>query len=104
MVLTNLQAGVTRGTGGWRECCRNGKVALNCKLRLEISGTVSRTVIAPSETIKTRSMFGRCGNSTGEVFDAILESDGYEGLFRGNLVKVIANPLTFATKDSMLYV
>jgi solute carrier family 25 phosphate transporter 23/24/25/41 len=54
-----------------------------------IAGAVSRTVVAPLETIRTHLMVGSLGHSTTEVFQSIMESDGWKGLFRGNLVNVI---------------
>ncbi|CBI28182.3 unnamed protein product, partial [Vitis vinifera] len=54
-----------------------------------IAGGVSRTAVAPLETIRTHLMVGSCGNSTGEVFQNIMKNDGWKGLFRGNFVNVI---------------
>lgn len=54
-----------------------------------IAGTVSRTVVAPLETIRTHLMVGSNGNSTTEVFQSIMKHEGWTGLFRGNLVNVI---------------
>lgn len=54
-----------------------------------VAGAVSRTAVAPLETIKTHLMVGSCGNSMSEVFDNIMMSEGWKGLFRGNLVNVI---------------
>lgn len=54
-----------------------------------IAGAVSRTVVAPLETIRTHLMVGSLGHSTTEVFQNIMESDGWKGLFSGNLVNVI---------------
>ncbi|KAE8682720.1 Adenine nucleotide transporter BT1 [Hibiscus syriacus] len=54
-----------------------------------IAGAVSRTCVAPLETIRTHLMVGSSGNSTTEVFHNILQTDGWKGLFRGNLVNVI---------------
>ncbi|KAE8700160.1 Adenine nucleotide transporter BT1 [Hibiscus syriacus] len=54
-----------------------------------IAGAVSRTCVAPLETIRTHLMVGSSGNSTNEVFHNILQTDGWKGLFRGNLVNVI---------------
>ncbi|KAJ7978904.1 adenine nucleotide transporter BT1, chloroplastic/mitochondrial-like [Quillaja saponaria] len=54
-----------------------------------IAGAVSRTVVAPLETIRTHLMVGSCGHSTTEVFQSIMETDGWMGLFRGNFVNVI---------------
>ncbi|XP_075509792.1 adenine nucleotide transporter BT1, chloroplastic/mitochondrial-like [Primulina tabacum] len=54
-----------------------------------ISGAVSRTSVAPLETIRTHLMVGTCGHSTAEVFRDIMKHEGWQGLFRGNLVNVI---------------
>lgn len=54
-----------------------------------VAGAVSRTVVAPLETIRTHLMIGSLGHSTTEVFQNIMESDGWKGLFRGNFVNVI---------------
>ncbi|XP_058724852.1 adenine nucleotide transporter BT1, chloroplastic/mitochondrial-like [Vicia villosa] len=53
------------------------------------AGAVSRTAVAPLETIRTHLMVGSSGNSSGEVFNNIMNTDGWKGLFRGNLVNVI---------------
>ena len=54
-----------------------------------VAGAVSRTVVAPLETIRTHLMIGSLGHSTTEVFQNIMEIDGWKGLFRGNFVNVI---------------
>lgn len=54
-----------------------------------IAGAVSRTSVAPLETIRTHLMVGSCGHSTTEVFQDIMKNEGWKGLFRGNLVNVI---------------
>ncbi|KAL1557270.1 Adenine nucleotide transporter bt1, chloroplastic/mitochondrial [Salvia divinorum] len=54
-----------------------------------IAGAVSRTVVAPLETIRTHLMVGSSGHSTTEVFNNIMQTDGWKGLFRGNFVNVI---------------
>ncbi|GMI94646.1 EMBRYO DEFECTIVE 104, suppressor of high stearate content 1, SODIUM HYPERSENSITIVE 1 [Hibiscus trionum] len=54
-----------------------------------IAGAVSRTCVAPLETIRTHLMVGSSGNSTTEVFHNIMQADGWKGLFRGNFVNVI---------------
>ncbi|KAJ4707913.1 adenine nucleotide transporter BT1, chloroplastic/mitochondrial-like [Melia azedarach] len=54
-----------------------------------IAGAVSRTAVAPLETIRTHLMVGSSGHSTTEVFQNIMKTDGWKGLFRGNLVNVI---------------
>ncbi|XP_027332808.1 adenine nucleotide transporter BT1, chloroplastic/mitochondrial-like [Abrus precatorius] len=53
------------------------------------AGAVSRTTVAPLETIRTHLMVGSSGHSTGEVFKNIMKTDGWKGLFRGNFVNVI---------------
>ncbi|XP_050268469.1 adenine nucleotide transporter BT1, chloroplastic/mitochondrial [Quercus robur] len=54
-----------------------------------IAGAISRTAVAPLETIRTHLMVGSSGHSTTEVFNDIIKTDGWQGLFRGNLVNVI---------------
>ncbi|RDX79647.1 Adenine nucleotide transporter BT1, chloroplastic/mitochondrial [Mucuna pruriens] len=54
-----------------------------------IAGAVSRTAVAPLETIRTHLMVGSCGHSTVQVFQSIMETDGWKGLFRGNFVNII---------------
>ncbi|KAK1259768.1 hypothetical protein QJS04_geneDACA020068 [Acorus gramineus] len=54
-----------------------------------IAGAVSRTCVAPLETIRTHLMVGSNGNSSMEVFQSIMKTEGWKGLFRGNFVNVI---------------
>lgn len=54
-----------------------------------IAGAVSRTCVAPLETIRTHLMVGSNGDSMTEVFQSIMNTEGWTGLFRGNLVNVI---------------
>lgn len=54
-----------------------------------VAGAVSRTAVAPLETIRTHLMVGSSGHSTTEVFNNIMKTDGWKGLFRGNFVNVI---------------
>lgn len=54
-----------------------------------VAGAVSRTAVAPLETIRTHLMVGSGGASTTEVFRDIMKHEGWKGLFRGNLVNVI---------------
>lgn len=54
-----------------------------------IAGAVSRTVVAPLETIRTHLMVGSCGHNTAQVFQSIMQADGWKGLFRGNFVNII---------------
>ncbi|KAK7388705.1 hypothetical protein VNO78_23532 [Psophocarpus tetragonolobus] len=54
-----------------------------------IAGAVSRTAVAPLETIRTHLMVGSCGHSPIQVFQSIMATDGWKGLFRGNFVNII---------------
>ncbi|ESQ46637.1 hypothetical protein EUTSA_v10000186mg [Eutrema salsugineum] len=54
-----------------------------------VAGAISRTAVAPLETIRTHLMVGSGGESTTEVFRDIMKHEGWRGLFRGNLVNVI---------------
>ncbi|KAK7292065.1 hypothetical protein RIF29_07728 [Crotalaria pallida] len=54
-----------------------------------IAGAVSRSAVAPLETIRTHLMVGSCGNDTFQVFQSIMDTEGWKGLFRGNFVNVI---------------
>lgn len=69
------------------------KVA-NASLRRLISGAIagalSRTAVAPLETIRTNLMV-RTGRriSVAGMFHTIMERDGWRGLFRGNGVNVL---------------
>ncbi|KAG0561741.1 hypothetical protein KC19_9G087700 [Ceratodon purpureus] len=55
-----------------------------------IAGAVSRTAVAPLETIRTNLMVGTSGsNSVAGMFHTIMERDGWRGLFRGNGVNVL---------------
>ncbi|XP_020579524.1 adenine nucleotide transporter BT1, chloroplastic/mitochondrial [Phalaenopsis equestris] len=84
------------------DCIKKAEKRLKGKLKIRIgnpsfrrlfsgafAGAVSRTAVAPLETIRTHLMVGCSGNSTTEVFQNILQNDGWKGLFRGNLVNVI---------------
>ncbi|KAI3827891.1 hypothetical protein L1987_01980 [Smallanthus sonchifolius] len=75
----------------------------NPSLRRLISGTiagaVSRTCVAPLETIRTHLMVGSSGHSTIEVFQDIMQTEGWTGLFRGNLRnEVQTSQLSFTFK------
>ncbi|KAG8075372.1 hypothetical protein GUJ93_ZPchr0006g44184 [Zizania palustris] len=54
-----------------------------------MAGVVSRTCVAPLETIRTHLMVGSNGDSMTEVFQSIMKTEGWTGLFRGNFVNVI---------------
>ncbi|WOL09213.1 adenine nucleotide transporter BT1, chloroplastic/mitochondrial [Canna indica] len=79
---------------------KKGKGAMKLKIKIGnphfrrlfsggIAGAVSRTAVAPLETIRTHLMVGSNGNSSGEVFQTIMKTEGWKGLFRGNFVNVI---------------
>lgn len=76
------------------------KGGLNLKLKISnpslrwllsgaVAGAISRTAVAPLETIRTHLMVGSGGESTTQVFRDIMKHEGWKGLFRGNLVNVI---------------
>ncbi|TYI40104.1 hypothetical protein ES332_A02G140200v1 [Gossypium tomentosum] len=84
------------------EAASKTKKKVGLKLKIEVSnpslrrlisgaiaGAVSRTCVAPLETIRTHLMVGSSGSSTLEVFNNIVQTDGWKGLFRGNFVNVI---------------
>ncbi|CAN6246749.1 unnamed protein product [Urochloa humidicola] len=55
-----------------------------------IAGAVSRTFVAPLETIRTHLMVGSVGaTSMAGVFRWIMHNEGWTGLFRGNAVNVL---------------
>lgn len=55
-----------------------------------IAGAVSRTFVAPLETIRTHLMVGSSGaDSMAGVFQWIMQNEGWTGLFRGNAVNVL---------------
>ncbi|KAM0973919.1 hypothetical protein ACFX2C_017178 [Malus domestica] len=88
------------GVGEEKEVVKNKKGGLKLKIKIAnpslrrlisgaVAGAISRTAVAPLETIRTHLMVGNCGKSTTEVFNDIMKIDGWKGLFRGNLVNVI---------------
>jgi len=81
---------------------KKNKVESKLKLKLKVTnsalrrlisgafaGAVSRTVVAPLETIRTHLIVGTGSLSSAQVFDNIMKIDGWRGLFRGNFVNVI---------------
>eukprot|EP00271_Cylindrocystis_brebissonii_P014375 TRINITY_DN35718_c0_g1_i1.p1 TRINITY_DN35718_c0_g1~~TRINITY_DN35718_c0_g1_i1.p1 ORF type:complete len:493 (+),score=96.37 TRINITY_DN35718_c0_g1_i1:255-1733(+) len=55
-----------------------------------LSGGISRTAVAPLETIRTHLMVGNSGKkSIGEVFNWIVATEGWKGLYRGNGLNVL---------------
>lgn len=80
---------VKKKKAGFKWKIKNRNPALRRLISGAIAGGVSRTAVAPLETIRTHLMVGSCGHSTTEVFDNIMKSDGWKGLFRGNFVNVI---------------
>lgn len=88
-VAEPVACGGKGGGGGMGFQIRIGNPHLNRLLSGAIAGAVSRTAVAPLETIRTHLMVGSNGSSTGEVCDSILKTEGWKGLFRGNFVNVI---------------
>ena len=68
-----------------------GNASLRRLLSGAIAGAVSRTAVAPLETIRTHLMVGSGGHksSIAGMFKTIMERDGWQGLFRGNGVNVL---------------
>jgi hypothetical protein len=54
-----------------------------------VAGAVSRTAVAPLETIRTHLMVGNGHHSVVGVFHNVMKTEGWQGLFRGNGVNVI---------------
>ncbi|CAH1426476.1 unnamed protein product [Lactuca virosa] len=81
--------GVLKKKGGLKLKIKIGNPSLRRLISGAVAGAVSRTCVAPLETIRTHLMVGSCGHSTGEVFQDIMQTEGWTGLFRGNLVNVI---------------
>jgi len=75
--------------GGVRVKIRIGNPSFRRLISGAFAGAVSRTAVAPLETIRTHLMVGSSGNSSMEVFQNIMKTDGWKGLFRGNFVNVI---------------
>ncbi|KAL5547890.1 hypothetical protein UlMin_003121 [Ulmus minor] len=75
--------------GGLKLKIKIGNASLRRLVSGGVAGVVSRSAVAPLETIKIHLMVGSCGNSTAEVFRSVMETEGWKGLFRGNLVNVI---------------
>lgn len=67
-----------------------GNASLKRLLSGAIAGAVSRTAVAPLETIRTHLMVGLDGQSTVTgVFQNIMQREGWQGLFRGNGINVL---------------
>ncbi|KAF2310650.1 hypothetical protein GH714_016064 [Hevea brasiliensis] len=84
-----VKATKKKKAAGFKWKVKVGNQALRRLISGGIAGAVSRTAVAPLETIRTHLMVGSCGHSTIEVFDNIMKNDGWKGLFRGNFVNVI---------------
>ncbi|KAJ7515312.1 hypothetical protein O6H91_22G010100 [Diphasiastrum complanatum] len=66
-----------------------GNASIKRLLSGAFAGAVSRTAVAPLETIRTHLMVGSAGKSIGAVFSHIIETEGWQGLFRGNGINVL---------------
>ncbi|KAM2407206.1 hypothetical protein ACFX1X_026421 [Malus domestica] len=76
--------------GGLRLKIKVGNASLRRLVSGAVAGVVSRMAVAPLETIRTHLMVGGSGHSSAShVFQSIMETDGWQGLFRGTLVNVI---------------
>lgn len=83
------KGGFSKKKDGLKLKIKIGNPSLRRLISGAIAGAVSRTSVAPLETIRTHLMVGSCGHSTTEVFQDIMRTEGWTGLFRGNLVNVI---------------
>ncbi|KAI9125768.1 hypothetical protein K1719_003186 [Acacia pycnantha] len=79
----------TKKRNGLRSRLKIGNPSLRRLISGAIAGVVSRTAVAPLETIRTHLMVGLSGNSALEVFLSVVNADGWKGLYRGNFVNVI---------------
>ncbi|XP_010914879.1 adenine nucleotide transporter BT1, chloroplastic/mitochondrial [Elaeis guineensis] len=84
-----LEEAQTKKKGGLKLKIRIGNPHFRRLLSGGIAGAISRTAVAPLETIRTHLMVGSNGDSTTEVFQTIMRTEGWKGLFRGNFVNVI---------------
>lgn len=87
--ITEEEGAVKKKNGGLKLKVKIANPSLRRLISGAIAGAVSRTAVAPLETIRTHLMVGSSGHSVTEVFNNIIEHDGWKGLFRGNLVNVI---------------
>ncbi|RZC53726.1 hypothetical protein C5167_012573 [Papaver somniferum] len=89
-VVEEIEEGlVKKNKGGFKLKVKVANPSLRRLLSGAIAGAVSRTAVAPLETIRTHLMVGTSGDSSTEVFNSIMKTDGWKGLFRGNLINVI---------------
>ena len=58
-----------------------GNVSLKRLLSGAIAGVVLRTTVAPLEMIRTHLMVGSSGKSMTEIFNHIMQNEGWQGLF-----------------------
>lgn len=81
--------GVKRKGGGFKLKLKIENHSVRRLISGAVAGAVSRTAVAPLETIRTHLMVGSSGHSSTEVFNEIMRTDGWKGLFRGNWINVI---------------
>lgn len=83
------EGGLKKKKGGFKLKIKVNNPSLRRLISGGVAGAVSRTAVAPLETVRTHLMVGSSGHTTVEVFHNIMKTDGWKGLFRGNLVNVI---------------
>ena len=71
---------------------RVGNASLKRLLSGAFSGAVSRTAVAPLETIRTHLMVGSCGRTFPDVFHHIMHTEGWTGLFRAMVSMSFGSP------------
>ncbi|GBG86998.1 hypothetical protein CBR_g44453 [Chara braunii] len=82
-------AAVLSQTGAVKLRVRVGNSAVKRLLSGALAGVVSRTAVAPLETIRTHLMVGSGGKTVNDVFVYIMKNEGWTGLFRANGVNVL---------------
>ncbi|KAI3468036.1 hypothetical protein Pfo_024699 [Paulownia fortunei] len=87
--MTEEEKGLVKEKSGLKLKIKISNPSLRRLISGGIAGAVSRTAVAPLETIRTHLMVGSSGHSTTEVFHNIMKTEGWPGLFRGNFVNVI---------------
>lgn len=88
-VIGEMQKKKKKKKGGLKLKLKISNPLLRRLLSGAVVGAISRTAVAPLETIRTHLMVGGGGVSTIKVFRDIMKQEGWKGLFRGNLVNVI---------------
>ncbi|CAI6007031.1 unnamed protein product [Closterium sp. NIES-65] len=104
--VTQVRAAAASAAGRWSATVAGvaARAQVKVKLRLSpaasrllsgaVAGGVSRTAVAPLETVRTHMMCADAGSvaangSMTRVFKWVVEKEGWAGLFRGNAINVL---------------